>query len=75
MDAVTVGEKISHLSIKAKKSLMEVFLWYIPQDQVRSFVSSWILGLYKKERLEHSQLATEVLLLFGTTYLCGKKFQ
>jgi 17beta-estradiol 17-dehydrogenase/3beta-hydroxysteroid 3-dehydrogenase/mitotic-spindle organizing protein 1 len=28
----------------------------------------------KKEHLELSQLATEVLLLFGTTYMCEKTF-
>jgi hypothetical protein len=50
------------------------FLWYISQNQVWSFVSSWILDLYKKEHLELSQLATEVLLIFGMTYLCEKIF-
>jgi hypothetical protein len=50
------------------------FLWYISQHRVWSFASSWILDLYKKEYLELSQLATEVLLLFGTTYLCEKTF-
>jgi hypothetical protein len=31
---------------------------------------SWVLYFYKKEHLELPQLATEVLLLFGTTYVC-----
>jgi hypothetical protein len=30
------------------------------------------LDLYKKEYLELSQLATVLLLIFGTTYLCEK---
>jgi hypothetical protein len=50
------------------------FLWYISQDQVWSFVSCSILDLYKKEHLELSQLAIEVLLLFRTTYLCEETF-
>jgi hypothetical protein len=46
---------ISHLSTKAKEYLME--LWPISQDQVWSFLSSWILDSYKKKHLELSQLA------------------
>jgi hypothetical protein len=38
------------------------------------FEACRILDFYKKEHLEHSQLATEVLLIFGTTYLCEKTF-
>jgi hypothetical protein len=71
--AVTIGEKISHLSFKAKEGISDgTFLWYSSQNQVWKFVSSWILDLYKKEYLELSQLATEVLLIFETTYLYEK---
>jgi hypothetical protein len=70
--AVTIGEKMSPF-YKSQGISDGTFLWYISQDQVWSFVFCWILDLYKKEHLELSQLATEVLLLFGTTYLCEKK--
>jgi hypothetical protein len=71
--AVTIGEKMSPF-YKSQGISDGTFLWCISQDQVWSFVSCWILDLYKIEHLELPQLATEVLLLFGTTYLCEKTF-
>jgi hypothetical protein len=70
---VTIGDKISHL-YKSQGVFDGTFLWFISQDQVWSFISSEFWIYVKKEHLEHSQLATEVLLLFGTTYLCEKTF-
>jgi hypothetical protein len=72
--AVTIGEKISHLSIKAKESLMELS-WDTSlkiKFEALSLLEFWIY--IKKEHLELSQLPTEVLLLFGMTYLCEKTF-
>jgi hypothetical protein len=71
--AVTTGEKISHLSIKAKEFLMELSCdtSLRIKFEALSLPEFWIY--IKKEHFELSQLATEVLLLFGTTFLCEKK--
>jgi hypothetical protein len=72
--AVTIGEKISHLSIKAKESLMEHSCdkSLKIKFEALSLPKFWIY--IKTEYLELSQLATEMLLLFETTYLCEKTF-
>jgi hypothetical protein len=71
--AVTIGEKISHLSIKAKESLIEHFCdtSFKITFEALSLPIFWIY--IKKGYLELSQLATEVLLIFKTTYLCENK--
>jgi hypothetical protein len=68
--AVTVGEKISYLSIKAKEPLTELScnISLKIKFEALSLPEFWIY--IKIEHLELSQLATEVLLHFETTYLC-----
>jgi hypothetical protein len=70
--AVTIGEKISYLSIKAKEPLTELScdISLNIKFEALSLPEFWIY--IKIDHLELSQLATEVLLLFGTTYLCQK---
>jgi hypothetical protein len=66
-------KKMDSLLIKQSESLLELSCDNISQYVVWSIVSSWSFYLYrKKEHLELSRLATEVLLLFGTTYLRDK---
>jgi hypothetical protein len=67
--AVTIGEKISYLSIKANESLMELSCYTSLKTKFEalSLLEFWIYT--KTEHLELSQLATEVLLIFGTTYV------
>jgi hypothetical protein len=71
--AVTIGDKISHLSIKTLESLMELSCdtSLKIKFEALSLPEFWIY--MKKNTWELSQLATEVLLHFGTTYLCEKK--
>jgi hypothetical protein len=71
---LTIGEKISDLSIKAKEYLMELFcdISLKIKFEAVSLLEFWMN--IKKERFELSKLATEVLLIFGTTFLCEKTF-
>jgi hypothetical protein len=66
--AVTIGEEISHLSIKAKASLIELSCdtSLKMKFEALSLPEFWIC---KKNTWNSQKLATEVLLLFGTTYL------
>jgi hypothetical protein len=70
--SVTIGEQISHLSIKAKESLMELSCdTYLKiQFEALSLPEFWIY--IKKKHIELSQLDTEVLILSETTYLSQK---
>jgi hypothetical protein len=70
--AVTIGEKISHLSIKAKGSLMELSCETSLKIKFEalSLIEFWIC--IKKEHLELSQVATEALLLLDQ-HICLKK--
>jgi hypothetical protein len=72
--AVTVAEKISYLSIKAKEPLMELSCDISLKIKFEALSLPEFRIYIKIEHLELSQ-ATEVLLLFGTTYLCQKHFQ
>jgi hypothetical protein len=72
--AVTIGKKINHLSVKAEESQMKLSCdTYLKiKFEALSPREFWIY--IKKEHLELSKLATEVVLLFGTTYLWEKTF-
>jgi hypothetical protein len=73
--AVTIGEKIRHLSINAKESLMELSCDTSLKVKFEALsLSEFWIYIKIKEHLELSQLATEVVLLFGMTYLCEKYF-
>jgi hypothetical protein len=64
--AVKIGEKISHLSIEAEKSLMELScdtcLKFMLQD-----LSVPVFCIYTYKHFILSHLATEVFLNFGIT--------
>jgi 17beta-estradiol 17-dehydrogenase/3beta-hydroxysteroid 3-dehydrogenase/mitotic-spindle organizing protein 1 len=72
--AVTIGEKVNFLSIKAKERLMKLSCDTSLKIRFEALSLSEFWIYIKIEHLELSQLATEVLLLFGTTYLCEKTF-
>jgi hypothetical protein len=68
--AVTIGEKISYLSIKAKEPLIELPCDISLKIKFEALFLPEFRIYIKIEHLEVSQLATEVLLLFGMTYSC-----
>jgi hypothetical protein len=72
--AVTISEKISHLSIKAKEPLMELSCDTSLKIKFQALPLPEFWVYIKKEHLELSRLATVVLPIFGTIYLCEKAF-